>query len=145
MTAQNRWVGYFSDGEVVVYAPELQVVDDKEWVYLWSNATGKVEPYAKDIVRNKLRKVSDNTKVHEALEAFIESVNARKSAIAERHRVRLEALGLLYKGVKPSVPRARRVTHCWSCKDKLDNSIDVECNACGWILCGCGGCGCGRA
>lgn len=39
--------------------------------------------------------------------------------------------------------RTLRVTHCWSCKADLDNSIDLECTACNWIICSCGACGCG--
>ena len=39
--------------------------------------------------------------------------------------------------------RSHRITHCWSCKSPLDNSIDLECPACNWIICACGACGCG--
>jgi hypothetical protein len=60
-----------------------------------------------------------------------------------RHKKRLEKLSVPYFGVRQSM-RARRVTFCWSCKFGLDNDIDVECATCGWILCRCGACGCGR-
>ncbi len=36
----------------------------------------------------------------------------------------------------------RRVAHCFRCGGELDNSIDKECEACGWIVCNCGACGC---
>ena len=39
--------------------------------------------------------------------------------------------------------RSHRVTHCYACKELLDNSIDLECTACNWIICSCGACGCG--
>lgn len=39
--------------------------------------------------------------------------------------------------------KIHRVTHCYACKKPLDNSIDLECVACGWIICKCGACGCG--
>jgi hypothetical protein len=62
----------------------------------------------------------------------------------ERHRAFLKARNVLYQGVRETnKPRLQRVTHCWSCKGHLDNSINVECVACGWILCDCGACGCG--
>jgi len=38
----------------------------------------------------------------------------------------------------------RRITHCYVCKEHLDNAVDLECTMCGWIICGnCGACGCG--
>ena len=45
--------------------------------------------------------------------------------------------------VDGSKPHYRRVTHCYSCKRTLDNSLDIECKACAWIICPCGACGCG--
>ena len=64
---------------------------------------------------------------------------------AERHKERLEKLGKEYLGVRPAAPNPlrHRTTHCYACKESLDNSIDIECAACGWILCDCGACGCG--
>ncbi len=65
-------------------------------------------------------------------------------SLGERHRLRLEKLGKPYLGVQPATrARQHRVTHCYACKRSLDNTIDVECVACGWILCSCGACGCG--
>lgn len=37
----------------------------------------------------------------------------------------------------------RRVTYCYRCKNRLDNSLEQECDECGWIVCDCGACGCG--
>ena len=63
----------------------------------------------------------------------------------ERHKARLEKLGRKYQGVRLATHGSlrRRITHCYNCKHGLDNSIDIECIACGWILCKCGACGCG--
>ena len=37
----------------------------------------------------------------------------------------------------------KRSANCWSCKKSVDNSVDLECSGCGWIICGsCGACGC---
>ena len=37
-----------------------------------------------------------------------------------------------------------RLSHCYHCKDPVDNQCDVECNACRWIVCSrCAACGCG--
>lgn len=66
----------------------------------------------------------------------------RVRASIERHRQRLATAGLNYRGVQPAQKNRRRITHCFACKHLLDNDIDVECSACGWILCSCGACGC---
>lgn len=65
--------------------------------------------------------------------------------LEERHEAHLEFLGIPWKGIREAgSSNDRRVTHCWFCKSKLDNAVNSECNACGWILCGnCGACGCG--
>jgi hypothetical protein len=62
--------------------------------------------------------------------------------IREAHRLFVENLGIPYSGTSIS-SRTRRITHCYSCKNHLDNAIDTECNTCHWIVCGCGACGCG--
>jgi len=68
----------------------------------------------------------------------------RMAALVERHKERLSRLGLAFKGIRLSVAsRFHRVTHCYECYGELDNSVDVECVACNWILCECGACGCG--
>ena len=67
-----------------------------------------------------------------------------RETLVERHRKALQTVGGTYLGVrKPSAPRNPRITHCYSCNGHLDNSIDIECAACGWILCICSACGCG--
>jgi hypothetical protein len=38
--------------------------------------------------------------------------------------------------------RIHRITRCYNCTRHLDNAVDVECPACGWIVCPCcGACG----
>ena len=80
----------------------------------------------------------------------LDEIRARQEWLAslpleERHRIFLEELGIAYKGVRAGSSRVRfrRVTHCYICRKHLDNAVDVECVACGWILCTCGACGCG--
>jgi len=67
----------------------------------------------------------------------------KELTLEERHKKNLEKLGKIYKGVRIGQTRYHRITRCYSCKNPLDNSVDVECVACGWILCLCGACGCG--
>lgn len=64
-------------------------------------------------------------------------------ALIQYHRDLIEAKGIPYKGTTKSTrQRMHRVTHCYNCKGPLDNSIDIECAQCGWIICGCGACNC---
>lgn len=64
------------------------------------------------------------------------------SVVQERHREFLENAGR----TAPQTVKARkenRASYCWNCKRPVDNSIDLECSGCGWIICGsCGACGC---
>jgi hypothetical protein len=39
--------------------------------------------------------------------------------------------------------RPRRITHCWRCREGLDNAVQRECNGCDGIVCACGACLCG--
>ena len=65
--------------------------------------------------------------------------------LEDRHKRFLRERGLSDSGIRPATTHERhRVTHCWSCAGRLDSTIDVECAACGWIICQCGACGCGR-
>jgi len=60
------------------------------------------------------------------------------------HQDFLKSKGLPYRGVaNRSSNRTHRITHCYSCKDSLDNEIQSECAGCKWIICECGACGCG--
>lgn len=57
----------------------------------------------------------------------------------------LKQRGLPVCGVRKKPPgKFHRVTHCWSCKNPLNNEVDIECVECGWIICRCGACGCAR-
>jgi hypothetical protein len=68
---------------------------------------------------------------------------AARAAIIEAHRRFLEQRNLPTQQVRLPSGRNHRVTHCYACKHHLDNAVDVECAACGWIVCRCGACGCG--
>lgn len=59
------------------------------------------------------------------------------------HRARMQSRALEYRGVKErDASKPPRATHCWACKMPLSTASDLECVGCGWIVCGCGACGC---
>lgn len=61
-----------------------------------------------------------------------------------RHQKFLNDLGITYLGVSIPGVKRHRVTHCYNCQKDLDNTIDIECNKCHWMVCSCGACGCGH-
>lgn len=78
-------------------------------------------------------------------ERAAEAERIARLTLPQRHKELIENLGKKYLGVRPAAhdPRRLRITHCYSCKQHLDNSINLECVSCNWILCNCGACGCG--
>nr|CAP48735.1 putative integron gene cassette protein [uncultured bacterium]CAP48736.1 putative integron gene cassette protein [uncultured bacterium]CAP49141.1 putative integron gene cassette protein [uncultured bacterium] len=104
----------------------------------WREELPRIEYRAEDV---------SSDAVVENLKRQVDEFNANKSeAIGKirlaNHRLFLSSAGIAYQGVRTTL-RGHRVTHCYKCRKGLDNSIDTECNACGWIICNCGACGCG--
>lgn len=68
-------------------------------------------------------------------------------SLEDRHKANLAFFGREWKGVRKvdttAAGHRHRVAQCWFCKGTLNNAVDLECVACGWILCQCGACGCG--
>jgi len=83
--------------------------------------------------------------IHRQYKDIMEAESKKKrQELEKKHRTFLESKNIIYRGVScVSEKKHTRVTHCWNCKNPLDNSIDLECKSCGWILCSCGACGCG--
>lgn len=79
------------------------------------------------------------------IEVAAEKERIRNLSITDRHREKLNKIGIDYRGVRLATQcnQKRRVTHCYCCKKPLDNNVDIECVSCNWILCICGSCGCG--
>lgn len=106
----------------------------------------KLQQQAEEQRRNAAERRATSEKYLAELEAVRKERERFASLpLTEKHKEILARLGLPYKGLRPATPRFRRVTHCYACKDHLDNSVDIECVTCGWILCTCGACGCGYA
>ena len=122
------------NGEIFVFDRDLPVADNE--VMFWSLSRDRFldldRAYAKAavlIVERKDRKLA---------------INKYRNSAVVRHRLRFQRMGKMYTGIRESVKAVPRVTHCWSCKCSLTSGAFPECIACGWILCECGACGCGR-
>ena len=119
----------------------------------------RIEAEKKDLVRIKYIQELENSRL--AKEQYVNdqvtkelnrlALDSKSKNIDElrllltNHFMKLLSKNTQYKGVSlANQYRTPRQAHCWYCKVSLDNSIDYECNNCGWILCECGACGCGR-
>jgi len=105
--------------------------------YKWKN-----NPHSHNRLENLIKESPISCR---ELKHKIEERHANKlKKIKEKHKQHLEISGLEYRGVKFNSKKIVRTTHCYSCKEPLDSTIDLECNSCNWIICGCcGACGCG--
>lgn len=161
MTDDNYWIGKRQDTrDLWLYDPALQH-DDPNMIYLYHVDRGLITECGKDQVRKILSTVKNsarNVAIEKYLkwygkygEGFVASDRNRKQIEAqrhrenaiERHREYLLKHGKQYSGVAQSGNRKHRVTHCYSCKAELDSALYIECNACNWLICYCGACGCG--
>jgi hypothetical protein len=145
---------------------QWEMLQRLERVSLWSAAAKTRDTYSTDRLRPWIRRVDVETN-HAAITAYClwlidtssppgvvaaawMSANhstfreAAKGLIARKHNEFLIERGLPEREVRNAEGMFRhRVTHCWNCKEHLDNLFDLECSACGWIICRCGACGCG--
>jgi hypothetical protein len=71
-----------------------------------------------------------------------DTVRRERQSIVAAHEAFLRKCGLMNPGTRLGLGH-RRLTPCYNCKRDLDSAVDVECTACGWIICGCGACSCG--
>lgn len=72
-----------------------------------------------------------------------ENIVFYRESIARKHREFLASIGMPDRG-QGTVSRFGRWSHCYNCKGPVTNVFDLECNACGWIICSyCAACGCG--
>jgi hypothetical protein len=66
-----------------------------------------------------------------------------REKLVEKHRAFLTSIGKPDLG-QGGVSRFGRSNHCYKCKGPVNNTFDLECKACGWIICSyCAACGCG--
>lgn len=70
-----------------------------------------------------------------------ERLGKQRQKTLEAHKQFLKSRNFECHGVQVATARQHRVTR--NCRGNLDNSVDLEGSACGWILCRCGACGCG--
>ena len=159
-------VGYDNEG---TYVWDRNIQPECKWLcLLWCYDNKTFDIYETRLVKSYVKPVAEPALEALAIESYrtwdsengtnffngkrIELINnikasleAKTTALNEKHRTFLREKGLPDNGVRPVTEgRSHRVTHCWNCKGHLDNTVNVECATCGWIICNCGACGCGR-
>jgi hypothetical protein len=143
-TSNNHklWIGCHDTLGYLIYDSNQQSDGNfrNNIIRFYSIKKGEARLYIKDDIHNKLIRFNAD---HE-LCSNIANIYLHPT-IEGRHKLKLKELGIEYLGVRTATrERPHRITHCWSCKGHLDNSIDIECVSCGGILCNCGACFCGR-
>lgn len=159
MSSETLWFGA-SDAGVFVFDPSIQPTA-VEQIVLFDVERKALARYEKAQAKPKLRTLQDSAKIDLAREKYEKwryfysstipailsgpPLDFPLSPLEERHKQFLKLREKPFLGTRErSTHLPRRSPHCWSCHSELDSSINLECCACGWILCSCGACGCGR-
>lgn len=109
-----------------------------------------IDQYLAWIDAERERQIEERARKRSELRKRVQEEEARRFDAAERrrraaessHRAAFRDVGQPYPGVRRDGAREQREAHCFRCKERLDSTIDSMCNACGWMLCLCGACGC---
>jgi hypothetical protein len=137
----KMWVGEFSDTEIVVFDTRCQSEYLPQQVVLWSVLSGKFDIRERKAARAELNPVRDALIKNNALSRYTAFI---WELLEKNHRVWIGALEAKYVGVRASRRSRAAGARCYACKKELDGTIGLECVGCGWGLCECGACGCGR-
>ncbi len=161
------WVGTYYE-KTLVFDPTMQI-STPDFVLLWDLGDEKMYRYAINFARRRLRPIKEAHAFQLTVKKYLEWLVSHSESTTDlknlmwkeapfygvpkeflseitlkgRHEIIITGLGFAYKGTRPSDKGKPRTAHCWMCHSALDNSIDIECVACSWILCDCGACGCG--
>lgn len=138
----NFWVGRHATRGLVVI-PRNAFLPNLERLEVYFVDQNRVADCGAEIIRSyTTEKDISPDEASTALRAFI---TYRNQELEEKNKHFLERRGKSFAGtrIRPK-EQLRRVTHCYHCKRPLDSSMNLECVACGWILCQCGACGCVR-
>jgi hypothetical protein len=163
VSRQHRdfWIGTLqrsgsNEFGLVVYDPLAHAATGDNYVVLFKVSESATGDFRKEVVRDFIGSVAgySDKEIESAVDAYCcyagidiaEEHRRRESdrqAVIYAHQRFLKSRGLTLAGTRHSSGRTHRVTNCYNCMSHLDNAIDVECEACGWIVCACGACGCG--
>jgi hypothetical protein len=140
---------------IVVHDPLTRAATGAGYVVLYEAAEAKCGDFRKEVVKTQVGSANSLSaaEIEGAIDAYcrfagidIEAERCEfettRRAIVEAHDHFLADRRLPPAATRPASGEKRRVAHCYVCGRSLDNSVDLECAACGWIVCRCGACGC---
>lgn len=146
---KSLWIGvHCTRGHIAVPADSMNSGNDFN-VFL--PREGRVAKLNREMVRSSIldkkisaSEISSITLEYEACVAYSKYINRKGESIEEVHRLFLAYLGIDFVGIRRrSDYLPERAAVCYHCRNALNSSVNLECSACGWILCACGACGCG--
>ena len=155
----NLWMGFNPTHEWVIldrnlpgnkesYGGNLFFIKCSDWsVYKDSHSNWNPPNYI--WAGNHINNLANDKQKHiqeEALNKLNEYINQKKNEIRFEflktiHNNYLEKKGLSHRSIVKRTLNSRRISHCWECKNTVDNKFDYECESCRWIVCAsCGAC-----
>ncbi|HNV60150.1 MAG TPA: hypothetical protein PKH72_10890 [Rhodoferax sp.] len=154
------------NGLHVVFDPQLQLADSK-WVSLFSIIRNEMMMYQRRYAKTVCQlhqlshpKYQENLEIYRAwrsaispenledlfIELRVKDANLRDwvGATERMHKEFLSKSGKPYPGIRePNGGNSNRGANCNVCKTFLGSEFNVNCKACGWMVCSsCGACGC---
>jgi hypothetical protein len=144
-------------GLVVYAATDQYGTISGNYVRLYEAAEDKIGEFHKDTVRRLIGSPDgfNEAAVQEAVDGYCRATcidpeaerreqQEQEAELRRRHQAYLRSVGAPSHSSRP-VARRHRTTPCYCRQAHLDNSIHMECDGCGGIICyACGGCFCGR-
>ena len=127
---EKLWVGVL-DSIPVVFDPDFSEQIREAIIPLWDSSKNRMI----FVPRERAKMASRPTP-----QARAEAVACYRAAAVPKHYIKSIGSRVSYQGVQES--KKHRETHCYDCGVGLTSNFNPECNACGWLLCNCGACGC---
>lgn len=136
------WAGLRRDTRAVLVWDPLVPHFDAEMIYAFEVANRGVSSYRKSELRPILSKLKgvDRDDAIDEYAAWTDRHRDRLLGYREylrKHRVRLSSVR------EPPLGDDRK-PYCWLCKRRIGTDLALECGTCGWRICECGACGCGK-
>lgn len=145
-----------SKDEFYIVAPKAFIrVTRFESQLSWVGVNGLVYPYRREDLKRDMDYhasfMNDIVRVFDAIDCDLDARDSvddllralralyERAFLARRKRLGLQSAHLIDQNSKQ-----HRVTKCWYCHSHLETGVYMECSMCGWLVCSCGACGCGK-
>ena len=116
-----------------IYREDYENWGQPKYIYVPTYIKKTKEKDVEQVIGNLKKKIKEyqDTKSKELEFQFLDLI----------HKNFLASKGFKQSTIQKSSGKFRRISHCWNCKDTVDNQHDYECSNCKWIICSnCGAC-----